>query len=152
MAELRKTTNQLRSSNEEQSSEVIRAGEQLQLALAQLGLHGRTRGKGSPLSEDLKALLDWASGMERERQSVVARLFGGDGSGHSTADVLAKLDEMYEERGSLLLELEEMQQSSSKLAEDHIFDLKQSNEDLHIEIDRLTAQNKSLSRELAAYK
>lgn len=82
----------------------------------------------------------------------MARLFGGDGSGRSVADILAKLDGMYEERGSLLLELEEMQQSSSKLAEDHIFDLKQSNEDLHIEIDRLTTQNKSLSRELAAYK
>lgn len=156
MAELRKTTNELRSGNDGLRSEVTRAREQLQAMLAQLGLHGRTRGKGSPLNQDLQglleALLERLTIMERERKSVLARLFGGDGSGHFVADALAKLDGIYEERDSLLVELEEMQHSSGKLAEEHIFDLKQNNEDLHIEIDRLKAQIKNLSHELAAYQ
>ncbi len=56
------------------------------------------------------------------------------------------------ERDNLLVEISALQQSSSKLNEDTIFDLKQRIEDLHMDKDALAAQVKNLRREVTMLK
>ncbi len=50
-------------------------------------------------------------------------------------------------RDDLVLEIEALQQSSSKLSEERIFDLKQRIEDLLMEQDALSSRNSNLKRE-----
>ena len=51
-----------------------------------------------------------------------------------------------------MLELEALQQSSSKLNEDRIFELKQRIEDLLMENDTLTVQGQTLKREVSSLR
>ena len=52
----------------------------------------------------------------------------------------------------MVVEIDALQQSSSKLSEERIFDLKQRIEDLHSENDSLAGQNKSLKREISSLR
>lgn len=55
-------------------------------------------------------------------------------------------------RDGLLLEVEALQKSSSKLNEDRIFELKQRIEDILMENDELTAQSQTLKREVSSLR
>ena len=55
-------------------------------------------------------------------------------------------------RDGLLLEVEALQESSSKLNEERIFELKQRIEDLLMENDTMTAQNQTLKREVGSLR
>lgn len=59
---------------------------------------------------------------------------------------------MFALRDGLVLEVEALQQSSSKLNEDRIFELKQRIEDLLMENDTLTVQGQTLKREVNSLK
>ena len=59
---------------------------------------------------------------------------------------------MFAFRDGLVLEVEALQQSSSKLNEDRIFELKQRIEDLLMENDALTVQGQTLKREVSSLK
>lgn len=48
----------------------------------------------------------------------------------------------------MVVEIDALQQSSSKLTEDRIYDLKQRIEDLLMENDNVIGENKSLKREV----
>ena len=54
----------------------------------------------------------------------------------------------HHQRDGLLLEVEALQESSSKLNEDRIFEMKQRIEDLLMENDSLNAQAQALKREV----
>ena len=106
-------------------------------------------------------------------QVVLKRLFGPDQqvSGRNLSDILHKIDCLYQERymymhthvhpltshhtltpshphsNDMVLEIEALQQSSSKLNEERIFELKQRIEDLLMEQDALSTRNTNLKRE-----
>ena len=155
MSELRRASEELRRGSEEMKGEIGRVEEQLLAGLSRVGVvtgAGRGRGKSSGLLAAAGMLVEWAGKIQAERKDLASRLFGPEGAGRSMEEVVEKVEGLYEERDGLLLELEELQHSSSKLAEDHIYHLKQANEELHSEIDRLSAQHKTSTRELASCK
>ena len=55
-------------------------------------------------------------------------------------------------RSDLLLEVEALQESSSKLNEDRIFELKQRIEDLLMENEAIMAQGQTLRREVSSLR
>jgi chromosome segregation ATPase len=111
--------------------------------------------KRSPsLSQDLKSLMERLKVADSERNLLHKKLFGAEAQepGHqpSMADVLHKVESLFQERDGLVLEIEALQTSSNKLNEDRIFDLKQRIEDLMMERDTLNAHSKQQKKELSS--
>lgn len=63
--------------------------------------------------------------------------------GINSSDVVSKIDSVIREKSDLVLEIEDLQRSASKLNEDHIFELKQKIESLHMELDAQIGKNKT---------
>ncbi|CAI8046659.1 Disks large homolog 2 [Geodia barretti] len=111
--------------------------------------------KRSPsLSQDLKSLMERLKVADSERKLLHKKLFGAEAQepGHqpNMADVLHKVESLFQERDGLVLEIEALQTSSNKLNEDRIFDLKQRIEDLMMERDTLNAHSKQQKKELSS--
>ena len=87
--------------------------------------------------------------LENERKILHKKLFGSEAASqsHTLTEGLQKIESLFQERDNLIMEIDALQQSSTKLHEDRIFELKQRIEDLLMERDSLSAQAKSLKRE-----
>ncbi|XP_064405216.1 disks large homolog 5-like isoform X2 [Halichondria panicea] len=101
------------------------------------------------VTKDLREVIEKMAVLENEKKVITKRLFGPEepAQGRSLSDVLHKVDSLYQERDDLVLEINALQQSSSKLNEERIFDLKQRIEDLLMEQDALSSRNSNLKRE-----
>jgi hypothetical protein len=171
MAELRRQNKDLQETIAGMEEEMARIRESMSHTSMKLGaptpgISGRGRvaqqtsssttpsGRTPSLSQDLKSLMERLQVADSERNLLHKKLFGTDGSdsGHpaSMADVLHKVESLFQERDSLVLEIEALQSSSNKLNEERIFDLKQRIEDLMMERDTLNAQSKQQKKELSS--
>ena len=153
MGELRKSVEDLQKGKEGLEEELARVQEVVHRALLKLPAGLRAKGASS-LSQDLNMVLERLNSIENEKKVINKKLFGPDSvdQSHSLGDLLHKIESLFQERDNLVLEIEALQQSSSKLNEDRIFELKQRIEDLLMDRDSFSTQNRSLKREVSSLR
>ena len=149
MGELRKSVEDLQKEKEGLEEELAKIQEIVHRATMKLPAVSQAKGTSS-LSQDLSAVMEILYSIENEKKVIQKKLFGLDGTeqSHSLGEILHRVENLFQERDNLVLEIEALQKSSSKLNEDRIYELKQRIEDLLMEKDSLSTQTRSLKREV----
>jgi len=149
MGELRKSVEDLQKEKEGLEEELAKIQEIVHRATMKLPAVLQAKGTSS-LSQDLSAVMEVLYSIENEKKVIQKKLFGLDGAeqSHSLGEILHRVENLFQERDNLVLEIEALQKSSSKLNEDRIYELKQRIEDLLMEKDSLSTQTRSLKREV----
>ena len=149
MGELRKSVEDLQKEKEGLEEELAKIQEIVHRATMKLPAVSQAKGTSS-LSQDLSAVMEILYSIENEKKVIQKKLFGLDGTeqSQSLGEILHRVENLFQERDNLVLEIEALQKSSSKLNEDRIYELKQRIEDLLMEKDSLSTQTRSLKREV----
>ena len=149
MGELRKSVEDLQKEKEGLEEELAKIQEIVHRATMKLPAVLQAKGTSS-LSQDLSAVMEILYSIENEKKVIQKKLFGLDGTeqSQSLGEILHRVENLFQERDNLVLEIEALQKSSSKLNEDRIYELKQRIEDLLMEKDSLSTQTRSLKREV----
>ena len=153
MGELRKSVEDLRKGKDGFEEELARVQEMVHRSMLKLPAALRPKGASS-LSQDLHTVLERLNSIENEKKVINKKLFGPENvdQSNSLGDLLHRIESLFQERDNLVLEIEALQQSSSKLNEDRIFELKQRIEDLLMDRDSLSTQSRSLKREVSSLR
>ena len=153
MGELRKSVEDLQREKELHKEELAKIQEIVHRATMKFPAVSQAKGTSS-LSQDLSAVLEILYSIDNEKKVIQKKLFGLDGGeqGHTLGEILHKVENLFQERDNLVLEIEALQKSSSKLNEDRIYELKQRIEDLLMEKDSLSTQTRNLKREVSSLR
>lgn len=104
---------------------------------------------GEPNKALLKELNDSVEELKKTEhtyQLILHKMYGRNHTERvSSNDVITKLDALFQEKSSLLVEIDGLQHSVHKQNEDRIFELKQALENIHMERDGLQSRNRTLS-------
>ena len=100
--------------------------------------------------KDIEAVVGRLVAAESEKKALLKAVCGHDNIGYSEA--VRKVEKLVTERDGLLEEIDELQHSASKEAEDRILELKHRIEDLMMEKDRFMGQCKTLTKENGVLK
>ena len=149
MGELRKSVEDLQKEKEGLDEDLAKIQEIVHRATMKLPTVSQAKATSS-LPQDLGAVMEFFYTIENERKVIHKKLFGLDGAeqSHSLGEVLHKVEDLFQERDNLVLEIEALQKSSSKLNEERIYELKQRIEDYLMERDSLSTQARNLKREV----